>query len=401
MYGLVIFSLCLSAVYSQFPRACTTPEALKAKSCCPAWEDGSPCGSLSGRGQCRDWVVFTPLSDRQVPQPYDDRLKWPRNYFDSTCECFGNYSSYNCGECKFGYFGEKCDQTKTIVRKEIRELSRIEQQRFFSYLALAKTTKSEDFVVLSTGNRHYRDTHRFVDATIYDVFSWIQYYSMKPIMIKRSIIDPNNNYTDQGPALPGRQRVGLLFLEKQMQLLTGDEHFGLPYLETNCPMCRAKELFGADDVPVHLSSFVGWMDFCGRIDNPGACPDAEDDFQMERVHRNPGGNPHDSTARRSIRNILEDFVRPSDGETLERDMPNLGGTTSKDLLLLLHRVFRDKIFEVWLRMYNGNSSSYPNNDELGQGPNECSTPSLPCYLNKDLLQVSTKFGYKYSVYQDL
>ncbi|XP_075444458.1 tyrosinase-like [Ascaphus truei] len=435
-------TLCLSAVHSQFPRACTTDEAFRTKSCCPAWEDGSPCGTGARRGQCRNMLVFQGFVAGQVPQYDDDRLGWPLYYYDSMCECNGNYSGFNCGDCKFGYFGDKCDQQKIVVRREIRELCFVERKRFFSYLALAKTTKSKDFVVLTTGDRHHRDTYRFVDASIYDVFSWIHYYSMKPILLNSSF-DSSHNYAHEGPAFPGWHRLGLIFLEKQIQLMTGDKDFALPYYdwrgENNCSICT-NDFMGDNDVQGIInpySHFSFWKSICSGFYYPDAtCPVASEEYQMERLHRKPGTNPlanrlpsfqdvedtlkwgdfdtlpYNNTARRSFRNALEGFLRPSDGMTLERNMHNLvhmymGGTisqtpiSSNDPMFVLHHGFIDKILETWIHKYNGTPSTYPDNNELGQGPNECSTPYFPCYRNKDLLRKSTDYGYKYSTYQDM
>ncbi|MEE6526383.1 hypothetical protein FKM82_027013, partial [Ascaphus truei] len=298
MLCLCIFlTLCLSAVYSQFPRACTTESAFRTKICCPAWKNAGPCGSRAGRGRCRNMIVFQPFAAGQVPQYDDDRLGWPRHYYDSTCECFENYSGFNCGSCKYGYYGEKCDQKKIVIRREIRELSFLEQKRFFSYLALAKTTKSKDFVILSTGDRHHRDTYRFVDASIYDVFAWIHYYSMKPILIN-STFDSTRNYAHQGPAFPGWHRLGLVSLEREIQLMTGDKDFALPYYdwrgEKNCSICT-NDFVGDNDVQGILnpySHFSGWRCICSGFNYPDAyCPFASEEFQMERLQRKPGANP--------------------------------------------------------------------------------------------------------------
>lgn len=260
-FGIVL--LCCTLAQAQFPRACTTTDALRNKSCCPLWKDGSPCGSSSGRGECRDGIVFVLFSIGKVRQYDDDRLNWPKFYYDKTCECFGNYSGHDCGDCKYGYSGDKCDRKKTVVRKEIRELSLLERKRFFSYLALAKTTKSHDFVVLTTGDRHHRDAYRFVDASIYDMFSWIHYYSIKPIL-RNGRFNATTNYAHQGPAFPGWHRLGLLFLERQIQLMTGDDSFAMPYYdwrgEEKCSICT-NDFLRDNDVQGILSQyshFASW-----------------------------------------------------------------------------------------------------------------------------------------------
>ncbi|XP_073465349.1 tyrosinase-like [Aquarana catesbeiana] len=438
----VFLVLCYNLVQGQFPRTCTTDDAIKTKTCCPLWIDGSPCGSKSGRGKCRNRVVITTFAAGQVPQYQDDRLGWPRYYYNKTCECSDDYRGYDCGDCKYGYFGEKCDRKNTIVRKEIRELSFLERKRFFSYLLLAKNTKSQNFVVLYTGDRHHKDTYRFVDASIYDVYSWIHYYSTKPLLIDGSFVT-TRNYAHQGPAFPGWHRLGLLFLERQIQLLTGDENFALPYYdwrgEENCSICT-NDFLGDNEVEGFLSSyshFASWKSICSGYNYIDVyCLNVVDQNQMEKLHRKPGHDPDvtgfptfkdvedtlkwkdfDSppyyrTSKKSFRNALEGFLNPSDGVTLERNMHNLvhvylGGTMSEvpisanDPMFVLHHCFIDKIFEAWLRKYQATPDAYPENDELGHSPNECSTPYFPCYRNKDLLRISNKFMYIYSEYQGM
>ncbi|XP_073466349.1 tyrosinase-like [Aquarana catesbeiana] len=442
----VFLVLCYNLVQGQFPRACTTPETFQSNTCCPLSKDGSPCGSRSGRGKCRTWVVpvaFASLREGLGPRQFDDdRLDWPKYYYDKTCECFGNNSGYNCDDCRSGYFGEKCDRNNTVMRKEIRELSLLERKRFFSYLALAKTTKSQDFVILYTGDRHHKDTYKFVDATIYDVFSWIHYYSIKGIL-KNGIFDDRTNYAHQGPAFPGWHRLGLLFLERQIQLLTGDENFGLPYWDwrgdKNCSIC-INEYLGDSDMQGYLSPyshFAFWKSICSGYNYDEAyCLGADDQNQMEKLHRKPGFNPdspnlptaqdvedtlkwkdfdsppYNRAATRSFRNALEGFINPKDGVTRQNGMHNmvhtyLGGTmgevpiSSNDPIFVLHHCFIDKIFEAWILRNKATPEMYPKNDQPGQGPEECSTPYFPCYRNKDLLRISTRFGYIYSKYKGL
>ncbi|OCT57704.1 tyrosinase [Xenopus laevis] len=441
MIGLWIFlTLCLNGVISQFPRVCTTDIALQTKNCCPRWTDGTPCGFRSGRGRCRNGVAFSSLAAGQVPLYNDDRWDWPRYYYDSTCECFGNYGGFDCGDCKHGYFGDRCERRKTLVRREIRELSLVDRKRFFSYLALAKTTKSKDFVVLTTGDRHHRDTFRFVDASVYDVFAWLHYYSMKPIMVN-STFNEAKNFAHQGPVFTGWHRVSLMFLEREIQRLTGDEDFTFPYYdwrgERNCSICT-NDFMGDNDVQGRLdpySHFSNWRGMCSGYDYPDAyCPVVEE-HQMETLLRKPGTDPvsnrlpsvqdvedtlqwrdldtppFNETARRSFRNALEGFLRPSDGETLERNMHNLvhmylGGTMSRvpissnDPIFILHHSFIDKIFDKWIQKYNISPSLYPPNNEPGQGPNDCCTPFFPCIRNKDLLWKTTLFGYRYTYFKN-
>ncbi|XP_053568838.1 tyrosinase-like [Bombina bombina] len=441
LYIILIFHF--SVVYSQFPRVCTTHTNL-TKICCPKWKDGSPCGSRSGRGECNDTMslLYESLNQTgQVLQRNDDRLLWPIHYYDRACHCNGNYGGFDCGDCKFGYFGSTCDRKRLLIRKEIREFSHLKRKRFFSYLSLAKMTTSKDFVVLSTGDRHHRDTYNFVDASVYNVFAWIHYYSMKPLLLNNSF-HHEIGYAHEGPAFPGWHRLGLLFLERQIQLMTGDEHFFLPYYdwrgEKKCSICT-DEFLGDNDVQGRISRysyFSHWKSICSGYNYEDAyCPYAMNEHQMEKLLRKPGTNPladwlpsfqdvndtlrfkdydtppYNSASKNSFRNALEGFLKASDGVTFARGMHNLvhvymGGTMSQvpisgnDPIFILHHCFIDKIYEKWIIENNATSDTYPNNHRTGQRPYECITPYFPCWRNRELLRTSRDFGYKYSEYQN-
>ncbi|CAJ0960677.1 unnamed protein product, partial [Ranitomeya imitator] len=160
------------------------------------------------------------------------------------------------------------------------------------------------------------------------------------------------------------------------------------------------------------------------------CPLADSEYKMERLHRKPGTTPYapnmptmqdventlklknfdtppyNETSIYSFRNALEGFLSP-DGVTLKRSMHNLvhiylGGTmsqipiSSNDPIFILHHSFIDKIFESWIAQYNGSPLTYPENNQPGQGPNDCATPYFPCYKNRDLIFRSAEFGYEFS-----
>ncbi|XP_056408550.1 tyrosinase-like [Hyla sarda] len=429
---LLLLAVAIGGSHGQFPRVCMTKEALDSEICCPLW-NGSECGVEAMRGVCLNWWTRT-LDDNQY---YDDRLNWPNSYFRSSCECLGNYGGFDCGKCKFGYYGENCDRQKTLVRHEIRELSTIERRRFFSYLTLAKYTISKDYVILVTGDRHHRSTYKFIDATIYDVFSWIHYYSMKPILMN-STFTSNTSYAHQGPAFPGWHRRLLLFLEREIQELIGDEDFALPYYDwshenNTCSICN-EEFLGSNDLQGNIggsSYFSSWGAICsGYFYTDAYCRSAERGFHVENLLRKPGRDPKtriptyqdveatlkwkmfdtepfDKTSKSSFRNALEGYVNPVDGKTTDRNMHNMfhgyiGGTMSQvpisanDPMFILHHAYIDKLFEVWIRKNKATPDKYPNNQHLGHQRLECAMPFFPCVMNKHMLQNSAVYGYTFT-----
>ncbi|XP_018428683.1 PREDICTED: tyrosinase-like [Nanorana parkeri] len=428
MIFLLIFLTLSVCVLGQFPRVCTTPEALKSAQCCPE-VNGQKCGG-PGRGSCVD-VRPLQSKDSSILQAYDDRLNWPQCYFNYTCLCEANFSGYDCTQCKFGFYGKNCEIKKILLRKEIRNLTDEERANLISYLTLAKSKKSEDYVILVTSDRHDHDTYRFIDASIYDIFSWIHHYSTKPIVINSSFTS-HRNFAHQGPAFPVWHRLLLLFLEREIQRLVGDEDFALPYYnwskDDNCTICT-DEYMGSNDLEGNLNEtchFSTWKAICTGYNfedaycwsatvnetealqrKPGAEPDTwiptESDVNDVLQFHNYDTAPYNRSSQYSFRNALEGFLNLTDGKSEDHNMHNMfhsyiGGTLSyvpfaaNDPIFFLHHNFIDKIFDTWMAAHLS-GLEYPDNDQPGQNTTDCVTPFIPCYRNGDLLNPSIDFGY--------
>ncbi|XP_075188427.1 tyrosinase-like [Anomaloglossus baeobatrachus] len=373
-----------SSVGSQFFRACTTDVALKSRICCPLW-NGSPCGEHAGRGKCPIKLISDVSQVSEIShgknQCHDERMDWPTGYHQFVCRCKGNYSGYDCGECKYGHYGEKCDHMKILVRKEIRILNVTEREKFLRYLTLSKLTSSKDFVILVTNNRRNPKSSQFRNVSIYDLFAWIHHYTMKPIAQNCSYTS-HRTFAHQGPAFLPWHRLLLLFIERQIQLLTGDEDFALPYYDwsrdNNCSICT-DELLGRNDLEGNIlnnSYFSSWGMICGNSENPNTyCNSAVTRNYSGCLQRNPSTKedsglpthqdvlnalkwkdydtaPYDKTALYSFRNAIEGFLDPSDGEMYGPYLHNrvhsyMGGTmadtfiSANDPMFILHHSFVD------------------------------------------------------------
>ena len=115
---LLIAAFLTRDVNAQIPIPCATIESLTARRCCPVpdpntIDDAGPCGVNLGRGSCE--LIAIPDSDFDAKQT-DVRMKWPIQYFNSTCVCNERYGGYDCGECSYAYNDGTTECTeKTIL----------------------------------------------------------------------------------------------------------------------------------------------------------------------------------------------------------------------------------------------------------------------------------------------
>ena len=247
LYASLVLLQLIGICLCQFPRPCANSEGLRTKECCPVWDgDGSACGALSGRGFCTEVEVSDEPHGPQYPHSgIDDRERWPLAFFNRTCRCAGNYGGFNCGECRFGYWGSNCAEYRESVRRNILTMSTAEQQKFISYLNLAKNTISQDYVI-STATRaemgENGENPMFSDINTYDLFVWMHYYVSRDAFLG----GPGNVWRDidfahESAAFLPWHRVYLLHWENEIRKLTGDFNFTIPYWDwrdaQSCEVC--------------------------------------------------------------------------------------------------------------------------------------------------------------------
>ncbi|KAJ1121347.1 hypothetical protein NDU88_009459 [Pleurodeles waltl] len=356
------------------------------------------------------------------------------------CVCIPPYDGFDCGGCVPDLTGDNCDKKRKLVRSEIRQLSPKERLKVFSYLSLAKMKKSARFRIMSAGNRHDRATFRFHEASVYDVGAWMRYYAYKPIL-QNNRFNFSTTFATRGPAFLTWNRWHLAFMEREIQIITGDDNFTIPYYDwsrdgSHCAVCT-DDFMGKSDsqgVLTRSSYFANWKSICsGYYYDYKYCPVAEDECKMEPLQRSPGADPsfpslptaadvdatlnwktydtppYDTRANHSFRNALEGFISPSDGVTQMLNMHSrvlsfMGGSMSQDTicsadpLFILHQANVDKIFESWIQKQGATSAKYPKSGIPGQDPEENIVPSMPPKMNKVFLNKAETFGYTYSKY---
>nr|ANN11874.1 tyrosinase protein [Cyprinus carpio 'color'] len=450
---LLFFFQFLSPSLQQFPRPCTTPDVLRGKRCCPVWPgDGSVCGSLSGRGFCQDVTVSDLPNGPQYPHSgLDDREQWPLVFYNQTCQCAGNYMGFDCGECKFGYFGANCGERRESVRKNIFQLSVSERQRFISYLNLAKTTVSPDYMIVTGvySQMNNGSTPMFTNISVYDLFVWMHYYVSRDALLG----GPGNVWADidfahESAAFLPWHRVYLLFWEHEIRKLTGDFNFTIPYWDwrdaQDCQVCT-DELMGARS-PLNpnlispSSVFSSWKVICSQPEDYNQREVLCDGSPEGPLLRNPGNHdPNrvprlptsadvesvlslteyetglmDRSANMSFRNALEGFASPETGLAvtgqslmhnslhvfMNGSMSSVQGSAN-DPIFLLHHAFIDSIFEQWLRRHQPPRTHYPTaNAPIGHNDGFYMVPFIPLYRNGDYFLSTKALGYEYAYLQD-
>ncbi|KAJ0063482.1 hypothetical protein NL108_002728 [Boleophthalmus pectinirostris] len=451
---LVLLLVLLDCCLCQFPRPCATSEGLRTKECCPVWEgDGSACGALSGRGFCTEVEVSDEPHGPQYPHSgIDDRERWPTAFFNRTCRCAGNYGGFNCGECRFGYWGANCAEYRESVRRNILTLSTVEQQKFISYLNLAKNTVSRDYVI-STGTRAQMGANgenpMFSDINTYDLFVWMHYYVSRDAFLG----GPGNVWRDidfahESAAFLPWHRVFLLNWENEIRKLTGDFNFTLPYWDwrnaQSCEVCTDALMGGRNALNPNLISpasvFSSWKVICTQpeeynnrealcnstgegplLRNPGnhdtnrvqRLPTAADvEFALSLPQYETGAM--DRFSNMSFRNVLEGFASPASGLAVpgQSTMHNalhvfMNGTMSSvqgsanDPVFLLHHAFIDSIYERWLRTHQPPRSNYPRaNAPIGHNDGYYMVPFMPLYRNGEYFLSNKNLGYEYAYLLD-
>ncbi|XP_031153076.1 tyrosinase [Sander lucioperca] len=454
LYVSVVLLQLIGTCLCQFPRPCANSEGLRTKECCPVWDgDGSACGALSGRGFCTEVEVSEEPHGPQYPHSgIDDRERWPLAFFNRTCRCAGNYGGFNCGECRFGYWGSNCAEYRESVRRNILTMSLAEQQKFISYLNLAKNSISRDYVI-STATRaemgENGENPMFSDINTYDLFVWMHYFVSRDAFLG----GPGNVWTDidfahESAAFLPWHRVYLLHWENEIRKLTGDFNFTIPYWDwrdaQSCEVCTDALMGGRSPLNPNLISpasvFSSWKVICTQLEeynsrealcngtgegpllrNPGnhdpnrvpRLPTTADvDFTVGLPQYETG--PMDRFSNMSFRNVIEGFASPMSGMAVpgQSTMHNalhvfMNGSMSSvqgsanDPIFLLHHAFIDSIFERWLRTHQPPRTNYPRaNAPIGHNDGHYMVPFLPLYRNGDYFLTDKVLGFEYAYLLD-
>ncbi|XP_043928139.1 tyrosinase [Protopterus annectens] len=444
---LLCVFLILIAFSKQFPRACSSADSLIRKECCPVWAgDGSPCGELSGRGFCQDVILTDAIDGPHFPfAGVDDREEWPTVFYNRTCKCAANFMGPNCGECFFGFTGSTCSDRRLLVRKNILQLTTAEKDKFLAYLSLAKHTPSRDYVIAvgTYADMNNGTTPMFRDINVYDLFVWMHYYSSRDAFVNESSIWRNIDFAHEAPGFLPWHRAYLLLWEHEIQKVTGDENFTIPYWDwrdaEGCDVCTDEFMGGRNPSNRSLISpasfFASWQVICSRPEDYNTRRTLCDGTPEGPIIRNPGDHDRSRTPRlptstevefcvslpeyetdsmdrfanQSFRNTLEGFADPSNGIAvvgrslmhnalhvyMNGSMSSVQGSAN-DPIFIVHHAFVDSIFEQWLRRQQPTVEIYPaENAPIGHNREYYMVPFIPLFKNREFFLGSKELGYDY------
>ena len=232
----VIASYCL--IQAQIPKDC----ASTGRTCCPVPTGvtgaTTGCGNNLGRGVCRS---VSSQCYTEYPNNGDPRRNWPSYFFDQICHCNGNYSGFDCGECRFGYEGNDCNtKSKLRERRNIMNMNNSEWKDYNIKIIRSKNAEESRYVVVLD--------NKPVSISLYNMFVWMHHYVAKNNKDKYDkqesgmlyiIIYANNyftlyqflanDYAHESTGFLTWHRLFLLWFEREMQILLNDPSFTVQY----------------------------------------------------------------------------------------------------------------------------------------------------------------------------
>ena len=327
MYFLYYYS------YGQLPRECTLDKEVFDFQCCPDTPMGEcggptrgscvditedmedPCLSNSGNEDSRYCIAQQLLQSRPGTNRTDFRYLWPTQIFQKICVCNGNYGDYNCMGCKRGYTGEDCSQiAEPVVRKNVLSLSEAERAQLLNLTLLSKSSTASGYTVPIIEPVTSMSSESFVEISLYDIFVSFHYYAVRDQEINNcddsSIIStfcnqqtpcPTPDFGHGGPGFLTWHRAYMLYVETELQRLSNDPTFGLPYWDWTDESMRNQiwdimgksdcGIFGDNDTTVEApidGPFQNWDAICtnalGIICNANnqMCNPTEDFTKIQR-----------------------------------------------------------------------------------------------------------------------
>ncbi|XP_065184385.1 tyrosinase-like [Sycon ciliatum] len=474
-------------VLSQFPVECLDDTSLANRKCCPTVSIGGAnhdCGG-PGRGSCKS-IPDSHCHTETSSDPADilaylknttyepSRYPWPNRVFTQVCECEGDWAGYNCDECKFGYvrtpMGQggvaQCVKRQTpLVRRNFLTLSPSERDQVQNVVAASRnrTGAGKSRFGVLVDESHFPGTPGTsspsqltsadfkTDISTYEFMAWIHYFAAKdssppPAGWPNVTVD----FAHEAPTFLAWHRLYMLLFETELQMVSGNSSFALPYWDwldnsTRSTLLTENKFGNTSALTGVLADFTitcriaAFSPDSPRRGNGSLCTRAEFDSTV-KVSRD-FGRWHDetqflpsnrdiwdalhttdrydmehynasATGYNSYREALEGFT-PFPGKTYcqkpDRNtvheihnavhiytggtMANVAASTN-DPIFWLHHCMVDRVFEIFIKR-NGETYTPTVGAPPGHNADDCMVPFYPLHRNKDYLKLSTEFGYQY------
>ena len=251
----------------QFPSVCNTQENLDNKICCP-----NNCNADRGRGNCtnieelarRQWGLanrrITTALTSTIPNLFgkqDSRVTWPSAVFSQVCVCNDPYFGTDCGECVFGRMGEECNEEKTIIRRRFTSLSNEEKLRFRDVLIQSRGESEKQWAVITDEpDVGSSDSVTLQNVSTYNLFVYLHSFSARENNAAcSSTLSMLIDFAHEGPNFPTWHRYFMLIVERELQKISRDPNFSLPYWD-----------WGEEDgTSILTDEYLGRFDFEGEV----------------------------------------------------------------------------------------------------------------------------------------
>ncbi|XP_070567031.1 tyrosinase-like [Ptychodera flava] len=290
-----------------------------------------------------------------------------------------------------------------------------EVDKFQSYLHQAKGTVSDNMIPtpLYSDMDNGRNP-KFNEINVYDEFVWMHYFAARQNLEKGrktqhkdipSVVQAD--FAHAGPAFLTWHRAYMLFWERALQKISGDEDFLISYWdwagEPDCTVCNDNYV-GESDKNGHTltGSFSNWRLLCHDFEEltkeGELCSNDRDASTLPFVERSPGGgcqcfsDSENGTGLfidgfSQLHNLVHDYMNGTIGSV---------PTASSDPLFFLHHSNVDRIFDKWLRRHRVSRDEFPGKSTpTGHSRYSYMVPFFPVYTNDEFFQRSEHFGYTY------
>ncbi|VDM01621.1 unnamed protein product [Schistocephalus solidus] len=224
--------------------------------CCPrSSRNNKICGG-TGHGSCLP--IYEANDELQNPDLLlDDRMHWPRRFFNQLCRCESNFFGLACDECWYGWAGPNCERREILVRRNVLSFSAEERHKFISIVAEMPKTGTDRLIMLEKDTLHSDPLKNpiFMPSNLQYLITFIHDYTSRGTLLSDPIKCMRSGYLDNNHNVVGFltwHRYLMLLWERELRKIAIQRYkwydFALPYWDwidaEECEVCT-NSLVGA------------------------------------------------------------------------------------------------------------------------------------------------------------